>query len=444
MHLRTLRGRAVPLLAAVLTAALVPAAPASAAGHAHVALVPEAGTTITFEDEEFAGTLLVRLAADGLVLVERTDIDGYLAGIAEVPFSWPEEALAAQVVAARSYLASTLRSGRAGAGATYGFDICASSACQVYAGAGNVAQPSGDRWLAAVRRTASEILIYEGAPARTFYFSTSGGATAAVQDVWAGSAPVPYLRGAVSPGESSPFVRWRVAVPMTALVAMLDAGGRSVGGAIESVAVIPSAAGTGVWRARIVGDERTVSMDVAELRTIVNRHGGRLFPELIPALRTTGTRRYPQGLLSYRYFMKLVEPELEDLRAAGPFPDADLPAPAVVLFEGRGWGHHVGMSQYGAAAMANRGASYDEILAHYYGGLEPVAAPGVLPAEVDVGLAWERGRLTFDATGPFTLQAGDRPIEGEAGERWTLLAYEGRIVVLPPLSRLTQLTIVDP
>ncbi len=59
------------------------------------------------------------------MVVERVQPEDYLLGIQEVPFSWHEEALKTQVVAARTYLAWTLARGRAGSGATYGFDICA-------------------------------------------------------------------------------------------------------------------------------------------------------------------------------------------------------------------------------------------------------------------------------------------------------------------------------
>ena len=119
---------------AVAVAGIAPTGAVSAIGVAGefevIRFQPDDGSAIEFQGRRYRGQIEVRLSSGGLVVVEQTDIDGYLEGIAEVPFSWPEEALAAQAVAARTYLAYTLSGGRRGAGAQHGFDICASSACR--------------------------------------------------------------------------------------------------------------------------------------------------------------------------------------------------------------------------------------------------------------------------------------------------------------------------
>ena len=99
-----------------------------------VTLQPADGTEFEVDGRSYAGTLTIASSSSGLALTETTSVDDYLAGIKEVPFGWPKEALAAQVVAARTYLANTLRNGRSERGRRYGYDICASSACQVYVG----------------------------------------------------------------------------------------------------------------------------------------------------------------------------------------------------------------------------------------------------------------------------------------------------------------------
>ncbi|MGH8950832.1 MAG: SpoIID/LytB domain-containing protein, partial [Acidimicrobiia bacterium] len=153
----------------------------------------------------YRGPFRISTQSDGLAVVEVTGLDAYLEGIREVPFSWEEETLAAQVVAARTYLAWTLAGGRTETGSRIGYDICATAACQVYAGVEAVLGEEGDRWREAVARTSGEILFFEGEPIRAFYSSTTGGRTRNIEDIWPGSEPAPYLVGVPSPGEDSPF-----------------------------------------------------------------------------------------------------------------------------------------------------------------------------------------------------------------------------------------------
>ncbi len=406
---------------------------------AEVVLEPAPGTTIEYRGRSYSGTLVIRAAGDGLSVIESTDLDGYLQGVREVPFSWPEEALAAQAVAARSYLAATLSGGRRGAAATYGFDICASTACQVYAGAGNIAAPNGSRWVDAVARTSGEILIYNDRPATTYYHSTSGGRTEAVQDIWVGSTPLPYLQGADSPGESSPFTEWRVSMSASGFLNALRRDGVELGGTeLTAVRLLQRPSGDGIWQLAVVTDEDRVALDVGYVRSALNREGPRVLPGVLPGVRPDG-RRYPQTILSYRYDVS-VERSRAPIAAkpvAARLPASDLPPDVSVVFRGRGWGHHVGMSQYGAEAMASAGAAYPEILAHYYGGLLPESGAGRLPAQVAVGLSWADETVSVRGGGTFRLIADGRELLPAASGSWQLRAtQDGRIAVAVPFSRL--------
>jgi peptidoglycan hydrolase-like amidase len=101
-----------------------------------VELVPAPGTILSYEGRFYTGRLRVSGHAGGLAVVETVTLDQYLLGIREVPFAWHKEALRAQVVAARTYLAWTLQGGRSINGRRYDYDICATTACQVYSGSG--------------------------------------------------------------------------------------------------------------------------------------------------------------------------------------------------------------------------------------------------------------------------------------------------------------------
>jgi stage II sporulation protein D len=331
--------------------------------------------------------LSVRLADDGtLSLTVTLAFEDYLRGIAEVPPSWPRAALEAQAIAARSYaLAST---GWEGApGETLKTPICATTSCQVYRGIPVPFDPSVRRWFGAVRRTTGQVLLYGGRPADTVYFSTSNGHTYGNDEVF-GSAPLPYLRPVVERDDgASPLSHWRVRLPFEDVATFLHAAGewpahRPVTGVrLEGSTVT------------VDGGGRERSMDLTTFRDAVNTWG----PCLEPA-------RYPPSPLP------VTLPSRWMTMTSGP--DA-------ALAVGRGWGHGVGMVQWGAYGKARRGLSASQILAFYYGGLRPESypEPGLIHVQVASGLTAIRvvpsgGGATvegepLDARG-VTIAGGDR------------------------------------
>ena len=103
-----------------------------------IVLEPLDGARVVIGGREYTGTLTLTAHDGGISIVEQVDVDSYLLGIREVPFSWEPATLAAQAVAARTYLAWTLDRGRSSNGRRYDYDICATTACQVYAGVGGL------------------------------------------------------------------------------------------------------------------------------------------------------------------------------------------------------------------------------------------------------------------------------------------------------------------
>jgi stage II sporulation protein D len=426
------------IVALVLVAIVLQASPAAGAelpvgDFSEVAIVPAEGTLLEHEGRVYNGTLRVGLAPDGLVLVEDVGLDGYLSGIKEVPLTWHSEALAAQAVAARTYLAWTLDQGRSENAVRYGYDICATTACQVYAGVGVVLGPDGDRWLAAIGETSNEILTYGGAAAKTMYHSTSGGRTEPVEDIFGGN-PLPYLAGADSAGESSPYVDWSFEIPVEVFVTALRAADVSVGSVIEDIEVVPRPQGGGQWAVIVRSSEGVTELTVNQIRAIMNRYGAERFPGLLPAPRPDGVR-YPQAVLSYRFDIEYTPPENPSItaRLGALLPDDDLPSEGSIRFAGNGWGHHVGMSQYGALSLAEAGNEYPDILAHYYGGLRPTDGTGILPDEVTVGLSWGDEAVTLVAGGAIELVADGVRFPYDSGGSWVFTFNDnGRIAVVSP------------
>jgi hypothetical protein len=133
-------------------------------------------------------------------------VRGVVAG--EMPHNWSLAALESQAVAARSYALATLHPNRH-------FDLFSDTRSQVY---GGIAYETPQTNFA-IQRTAGKILTWHGLPASTFFFSTSGGRTADVREVWPQLGDVPYLRSVSDPYDFGPHHSWRVVVPALKLPA---------------------------------------------------------------------------------------------------------------------------------------------------------------------------------------------------------------------------------
>ena len=164
-----------------------------------VRIIPGSGF-VALGGREYRGSLTILLAGGTLSVVNNVGLESYLSGVVpwEMPARWSPEALKVQAVAARSYALASRKP-------TGSYDLFDDTRSQVYGGV--VAEDP--RTNVAISDTAAEIRTYDGVVAWTFFHSTSGGRTAAVQDVWAGAAPKPYLVSVPDPYDSiSPYHNW--------------------------------------------------------------------------------------------------------------------------------------------------------------------------------------------------------------------------------------------
>jgi stage II sporulation protein D (peptidoglycan lytic transglycosylase) len=321
----------------------------------------------------FTGVIEVGKDSSGrLFVINALPFEDYLKGIAEVPRSWPMEALKAQVVAARSYaLAHVARPGSEGA--RLGYQICATTACQVYLGLGIGDGPYGTRWQQAVDETAGQVLLYAGRPADTLYFSTSNGHTVGNEKVF-GSSPLPYLRPVAERDDGgSPVSHWRTQIRFADVARFLRASGLWSSKPVTSV----SRKGD---RIVVRGGGASQSLSVTEFRSQINAWAHCLDPAVYPTTDTDG--RLPQTIPSKWFTTSKVGKS--------------------VVLKGRGWGHGVGMVQWGVEGKAQRGLSYRDILAYYYGGLRPQAYAE--PTEIRVGVAVGLKSVVIEGTGDVAVE----------------------------------------
>jgi stage II sporulation protein D len=407
----------------VLAVALATAQPAAPGRVDSVTLVPAAGTTLSMGRGAYAGQLDITAYPDGLAAVETTSIDRYLLGITEVPTSWPDETLAAQVVAARTYLAWTLARGRTVNGARYDYDICASQYCQVYRGPGGAAES----WTAAVARTSGQILLHDGRPAQALYSSSAGSRTRAVQDVFGGTA-LPYLQPVDSPEmEVTPFPRWEISVTDDQFSRVFARGGYSFGDEIRDVRIRSAGEGEGQVAIEVQTEQGVTVIPVTRFRAVFNVYGPDLYPGLMPAARPSGGR-WPQTILSYTFDVGYTAPT-GVAKALLPIGEAGAPGRLVIV--GQGWGHGVGMSQYGALALGGAGTSYESILEHYYG-LRPRDGSAALPETVRVGLLVEQPEVLVVADGPFSLVSDEYGVVPVRAGEWAFRRSGDGLIILAP------------
>ena len=225
-------------------------------GGKHVRLMGRAQNGV--RDGLYRDHLEIRAASgSGLNAINAVDLDDYLLGVvpSESPASWPAAALEAQAVAARSYALASNVNGK-------GFDQYADTRSQVYRGyLGET--PSTN---AAVAATANEVVTYKGAIATTFFFSTSGGHTENVENVFTGGSPKPWLKGVDDPYDTpSPYHRWGpMSYSRSALTSRL---GGLVKGRLKSFKVLKRGVSPRVVKARITGTRGSTVVTGPQIRT---------------------------------------------------------------------------------------------------------------------------------------------------------------------------------
>lgn len=359
----------------------------------------------------YGGFRYERIGGGNLTVVNIVDLETYIKGVVpyEMSSSWPLEALKVQAVCARSYAYINIHSGKH---TSYHFDVCNTTDCQAYYGAGtnSSSYQATERTDQAVDETAGEYAWYDGQVIEAFYSSSHGGASESVYNVWGTSLEqYPYLCGVEDPYEAdmaskNSYSSWTVSYTSSELAQRLENYGYDASSGIESLILTYSDLGNVIqvrvnYRGGGSDTIRPSSMrsvfGISSIRFTVNGQaassgsgttsssGGGLTANGSTSLDSQGTYTVISGSGS------LSQAGLDGLYAISgsgsitPAEDAasgggsgtDTPTGTQVTvsgssysFQGSGNGHQLGLSQYGAWAMAERGFTYDEIIEFYYPG----------------------------------------------------------------------------
>jgi SpoIID/LytB domain protein len=209
----------------------------------------------------YKGSLEVRPSSvpGKLNAINAVAIEDYVKGVVpkESPASWPPEALKAQAVAARSYAIASPVHGN-------GFDQYDDTRSQAYGGAAAETTKTNQ----AVDATAGQVVMYAGAVAETFFFSTSGGHTEnnEFSSLGFGNTPVPYLRGVDDPYEAetgSPYEHWKRKFSLGKMNAAL---GSLVRGRLRNIVVTERGTSPRIVHANLIGTAGTTTVTGPDLR----------------------------------------------------------------------------------------------------------------------------------------------------------------------------------
>jgi len=293
----------------------------------------------------YRGNLEIRASDQGLLVINELPLEQYLLSVVpgEVPAHWPYEVLKAQAVAARSYALRQIWDG-----ADKAFHVYPTEASQMYLGYDGE-NPATTR---AVEETRGQTLVYAapgtpsrgglpGEPVAAFYHSSSGGFVENAEDVWL--KPVPYIKAKEDPYDNNPkHYNWQIYYTVAQLTDSINKRLARKGSNVQFQVITDlvelerTATGARVKKMRVEG----VGMD-----------GTPLPPQI---LANADEVRIALGLKSALFTMQ------KEFDATGRLVG--------VTFTGSGWGHGLGMSQYGARGMAEQGHTYDQILQYYYTG----------------------------------------------------------------------------
>ncbi len=294
---------------------------------------------VWYKNRRYAGELRVSLNNNSLNIINYLKLEKYLKSVvgSEMPKEFPLAALQAQAIAARTYALKLLDKNKS-------FDLHSTQASQVYLGLESET-PKTNR---AVRSTSSLVLFYQNRLIDAVFHSSSGGRTENSGQVW--KYQLPYLKSVIDYDQNSTKYRWTN--EFTSLE--LDQIFSDLGG-LNSIQIIKKSNTDRVLIVRLYGTNgnKTIS--------------GKQFRNKLKLLST-----------KFDIYLKFNQINLDnklkfDNKIVNNFKPKTLPPIPIDYFlivKGYGAGHGVGMSQWGAKSMAERGLSFRRILKHYYTGVQ--------------------------------------------------------------------------
>ncbi|MEA5508608.1 SpoIID/LytB domain-containing protein [Crocosphaera sp. UHCC 0190] len=273
----------------------------------YLVIEPTADGVVWIGDRWYRGKVRIIRQGSGVTALNLVDLEEYLYSVvgSEAYPTWPQEALKSQAVVARTY--ALYQSSKA---SNRFYDLDTTTKTQVYKGLETEFVSTQD----AVKATTGQVLTYKGKIILAAFHSSSGGHTENVEDVW--SSPLPYLRGVVDYDQLAPVFQWSKTF-----------SANDMGNLLGGVGAVRS----------LIPERTTPNGRIITLKVVGSRGSRRV---------TDDQLRKALGLKSTLFTVSA---------SSGTFE-----------IDGRGYGHGIGLSQWGTHYLAEQGIPYDQIVSHYY------------------------------------------------------------------------------
>ena len=290
---------------------------------------PNEEAYLTLNKKPYRGSLYLVASRSGFDVRNVLSLEHYLYSVvpSEMPASWPLDALKSQAVAARTFALVHMNS----ASNKRGYDVAATTASQVYQGM----KAEHPRSTQAVKETRGQVVTFQGRPIEAYFHSTSGGQTEFGGDLWANR---PYLKPVKDLDHASPKYVWHTQMTQSQVQSALRTRLKIDVGPVLSMQAVGHTQGGRVKDLKIQGTRGV---------KIVSGDKFRMALQLNSTFFNVGGLD-PAGVI--------INPQSAEI-------------PERFEFAGRGWGHGIGLSQWGARQMAINGMDYQQILKHYYQGV---------------------------------------------------------------------------
>ena len=336
-------------------------------GRPKISVQPKNGANIFCGGKEYRGYIYAERTSQGeLLVINYVGTDDYVSSVLgkEMSYSWPKEALKAQAVCARNFVLC-----RGSAHKDYGFDVCATTHCQVYGGVSS----EHENTRRAVEETKGVLATYNGKLVSLYFYATSGGYTEDVENVW--GSPYGYLKAVPdtyeNPDKASKY-KWSVKLSKSEIESKLNSAGIGVG-SLQKITVDSISASGRVTKLTFYGTEGKQSVKLEKCRTILGLFSQRfsIIPDGMRLLSTTSGQVTGSAFAcSASGVTQVLGYSVLSGNGEISYIDTEVSGAESYTINGGGYGHGVGMSQWGARGMAENGFTYDQILKHYFTGIE--------------------------------------------------------------------------
>ena len=337
-----------------------------ASGIPKISAQPISGGKIYCDGKAYRGYIYMERRTNGeLLVINYVGTDDYVSSVLgkEMSYTWPKEALKAQAVCARNFV---LCRGNAHKG--YGFDVCTTTHCQVYEGVA----AEHPNTVQATAETKGVLATYEGKVVALYFFATSGGQTEDVENVW--GSPYGYLKSVPDTYENPEKANkysWSVSLSKDQIEKKLQSAGAKIG-SLKSISVDEVTSTGRITSMTFHGTDGKHTVLREKCRTILGMYSQKftVVPDSRNYVATTGGAAEGNLYVASANGVTALNSH-SALSGNGKISSVKISSEGAsnYTFVGNGYGHGVGMSQWGARGMAENGFTYDQILKHYYKGI---------------------------------------------------------------------------